>query len=101
MPAGAKKSALQRMWNSRRLLVLEEISMVSATLYNMLLFRSFLGRAETWEVQEVDYGHLAGVFGRMPIVIHLGGFLQLTPTAGISLLADLRDGSIRHARCTS
>ena len=90
MPAGAKKSALQRMWNSRRLLVLEEISMVSATLYNMLLFRSFLGRAETWEVQEVDYGHLAGAFGRMPIVIHLGDFLQLTPTAGISLLADLR-----------
>ena len=70
--------------------MLEEISMVSATLYNMLLFRSFLGRAETWEVQEVDYGHLAGAFGGMPIVIHLGDFLQLKPTAGISLLADLR-----------
>ena len=32
----------------------------------------------------------------MPIVIHMGDFLQLKPTAGVSLIADFDDLAARH-----
>ena len=44
MSAGSKDKKLQTMWKGCRVLILEEISMVSAILYNMLDFRSMLGR---------------------------------------------------------
>ena len=70
--------------------------MISPQLYNMLLFRSFLGRAERWEVEEKDYDELRGAFGRMPIVIHLGDFLQLKPTgSGVSLIANFDELATR------
>ena len=92
MSPGQKKSALRRIWDVLRLLVLEEVSMISPSLYNMLLFCSYHGREATWEVPEGEYDKLAGAFGRMPIVIHLGDFLQLKPVGagGLSLVADLR-----------
>ena len=63
--------------------------MISPHLYNMLAYRAFLGRADKWEVEEQDYDQLRGAFGRMPIVIHLGDFLQLKPTAtNVSLIED-------------
>ena len=65
--------------------------MISPALYNMLLYRSYHGRQERWEVPEQEYDKLSGAFGRMPIVIHLGDFLQLKPTGGaMSLIANLR-----------
>ena len=71
--------------------------MVSPNLYNMLLYRSFHGRRDRWEVAEHDYDKLAGAFGRMPLVIHLGDFLQLKPTggSGLSLLSNLRELSTK------
>ena len=66
--------------------------MVSANLYNKLLYRSFHGRRDRWEVDEPDYDKLAGAFGRMPLAIHLGDFLQLKPTGtGLSLISNLRN----------
>ena len=59
-----KKPALKRIWEPLRCLILEEISMVSPALYNMLAYRSFLGRAERWDVEEKDYDQLKGAFGR-------------------------------------
>ena len=44
MSAGSKEEKLRTMWKSCRVLILEEISMASALLYNMLDFRSMLGR---------------------------------------------------------
>ena len=70
-------------------LVIEEISMVSAPMYNMLDFRSMYGRSKTHEVHEHNYAQRGNAFGRIPIVIHLGDFLQLKPTANISLIDDL------------
>ena len=64
--------------------------MISPALYNMLLYRSFHGRREHWRVPESIYDKLRGAFGRMPIVLHLGDFLQLRPTNALSLLDDLR-----------
>jgi hypothetical protein len=62
--------------------------MISPPLYNMLLFRAFHGRRHLWEVKEDEYDKLNGAFGRMPIVIHLGDFLQLKPTGtNLSLIS--------------
>ena len=60
--------------------------MISPALYNMLLYRAFHGRAASFEVPEAQYDKLLGAFGRMPLVLHLGDFLQLRPTNAWSLL---------------
>ena len=71
------------------MLIIEEVSMVAPPLYNMLLYRSFHGRREHWYVQESEYDKLSGEFGGMPIIIHLGDFLQLKPTgSSVSLVTD-------------
>ena len=91
LPPQNKKAALVRTWNTRRCLILEEISMVAPPLYNMLLYRSFHGRREHWQVQESEYDKVHAAFGRMPIIIQLGDFLQLKPTASsVSLITDPR-----------
>ena len=71
------------------MLVIEEISMVEAAWYNMLDVRSMHGRSKTHDVQETTYKKPQRHFGRTPLVIHLGDFLQLSPTTNISLVADL------------
>ena len=73
---GDAKQALERRWESKRCLILEEVSMIGPDLYNLLLYRSFHGRRKRWSVQECEYDKLSSAFGRMPIVIHLGDFLQ-------------------------
>ena len=71
--------------------------MVSAALYNMLDFRSMYARTKTHVVTESSYSRPGHSFGRCPIVIHLGDFLQLSPTAALSLVTDINakneDGS--------
>ena len=90
---GDKKQALERRWEGKRCLILEEVSMVGPDLYNLLLFRSFQGRRMRWDVKESEYDKLGGSFGRMPIVIHLGDFLQKKPIGGcsMSLIDDLQE----------
>ena len=81
-------------------LIIEEISMVSAALYNMLDWRSMLGRKLEHDVLESTYSHVGCAFGRIPIVIHLGDFLQLKPTGQLSLVDNLDakkpDGSWKY-----
>ena len=90
MLPGTKKTALESKLSSKRLLVIEEVSMISPLLYNMLLFRFHHGRKERWEIKhERFYVQQKMAFGRMPLVLHLGDFLQLRLTAGMSLLADV------------
>ena len=92
MQAKGRKAALKRTWEALRCLVVEEVSMISPYMYNMLHYRSFLGRSDRYEVHEQEYDQLRGAFGRMPISIHLGDFLQLKPTGcNLSLLADFDD----------
>ena len=87
MQLKCNKAALQNIWEHLRCLILEEVSMMSPQLYNMVAYRAFLGRREAWEVDECDYDKQHAAFGRMPIVIHLGDFLQLKPIGcSISLI---------------
>ena len=89
MAAGKKEKALEKMWKNVRVLVIEEISMVAAMLYNMLDYRSMLGRRVVFKVDPHTYTKVGCAFGRVPIVLHLGDFFQLRPTAQISLLEDM------------
>ena len=87
----AKKRALTRAWDEKRVLVIEEVGTVAPPLYNMLLYRSWHGRAEKYDVPEPEYDKLSGAFGRVPIKVHLGDFLQLKPTASnLSLVSNVR-----------
>ena len=71
MRSGNKQGQLSRLWNQVRVLVIEEVSMVAAAVYNMLDFRAMLGRSRDFEVSESNYQWLHHHFGRVPIVIHL------------------------------
>jgi hypothetical protein len=96
---GQKAQKLQSRWRHAVALVIEEISMVAAMLYHMLDYRSMLGRAAEFNVSDSTYSKPGHAFGRIPLVLHLGDFLQLKPTANISLVDDLQaaneDGSYK------
>ena len=91
MRPGKKQATLTKLWDQVRVLVIEECSMVAAAWYNMLDVRSMHGRSKTHDVYETTYKQPQHHFGRIPIVIHLGDFLQLSPTANISLIQDVNE----------
>ena len=93
MLPGEKQSLLEQRWGNKRCLIVEEVSLISPELLNMVLYRSFHGRREHWAVPENQYDKPQGAFGRMPIVIYLGDFLQLPPVAAHSLLDDMSKSS--------
>ena len=97
MRPGDKLKTLERLWKNVKVLVIEEVSMVSAANYNMLDFRAMYGRQKTHNVNESNYQRRGHSFGRCPITIHLGDFLQLPPTRAMSLVSDVNaknpDGS--------
>ena len=101
MRPGTKQTSLTKLWDRVMVLVIEEVSMVAAAWYNMLNVRSMHGRSKTHDVYEATYKHQHHHFGRIAIVIHLGDFLQLTPTANLSLIEDVNgehpDGSYKFA----
>ena len=100
MTAGTAEKRLKTLRNSIRVLIIEEISMVSAMMYNMLGFRATLGRRVAWHVDPHTYSKVGCAFGRVPTVLHLGDFFQLRPTAQLSLLGDLdaknADGDLKY-----
>ena len=67
--------------------------MVGPELNNLLLFRNFHGCQAHWNVKESEHDELHGAFGRMPMVLHLGDFLQKKPIGGasVSLINDLKE----------
>ena len=89
MRAGAAEIMLVRNWRSCRVLIMEEISMISALLFSMLDFRSMPGRRESRLLSPDECHRTGNASGRSPIVLYLGDFLQLRPTGQLSLVADL------------
>ena len=83
------KDKLRRTWEERRCLIIEEVSMIGPDIYNFLSYRSYHGRRDRWNVQECEYDKPKTAFGRMPIVIKLGDFLQKKPIGSLSLIDDL------------
>ena len=66
MTAGTAEKRLKTLWNSIRVLIIEEISMVSAMMYNMLDFGAMLGRRVAWHVDPHTYSKVGCAFGRVP-----------------------------------
>ena len=92
-PSETGVRALARLWGQVRVLVFEEISTVPARLYNMLDLRAMFGRNRTGLSSWAAYCTGMASFGRCPIVIHVGDFLQLGIPAGASLVADTSEKS--------
>ena len=89
MAPGAKKDTLLRTWRNKVLVVNEEVSMMPAEAINMEMYRSMWGRHEQFSVNPDQYAELPCLFGRMPLAVFLGDFLQLKPPKSISLADDL------------
>lgn len=95
MRPGNKQDTLTRLWSKVVVLVVEEVSMVGALLFNMLSYRSTCGRSVEHCVTPGAYmdgpegGPYPNAFGRCPIVLLLGDFLQLPPTNNVSVAEDL------------
>ena len=98
MAPGAKKETLVRTWGNKVFLVDEEISMMPAEAVNMEMYRATWGRSEKCGVEIDSYAEKECLFGRMPLVLLLGDFLQLKPPRSISLVDDLiakaREGKV-------
>ena len=88
---GKMQKTLERLWENVRALVIEEVSMVAAGLYNALDVRACHGRSSTHDVTEANYTLPHHHFGRVPIVLHLGDFLQLKPTGSMGLVTDVNE----------
>ena len=89
MAPGAKKDVLINTWSNKVLLINEEVSMTPAEALNMEMYRSMWGRHEQFGGNIDEYAQLNALFGRMPLVVFLGDFLQLKPPKQISLVDDL------------
>ncbi len=89
MLPGTCKTALENKLSAKRLLVIEEVSMISPALCNMLLYRFYLGRKKRWEIAQERFYVQGCTYCLWPLVLYLGDFLQLRPTAGASLLEDM------------
>jgi len=84
------QAALEARLNPKRALIIEEVSMIPPSIYNMLLYRFYHGRKKRWQVtQERLYTQPKCAFGRMPLKLHVGDFLQIRPTGAMSLLTDM------------
>ena len=84
MALKTKEKEMQQRWMNKVLLIQDEISLVPAMVQNMLLYRIMRARQDhglQWETYALpDY-----LFGKMPIVIIAGDFLQIKPANEISL----------------
>ena len=89
MAPGAKIDALTNTWGNTMLLVNEEVSMMPAEAINMEMFRAAHGRRLRFQVSMENYAQTRELFGRMPLVLFLGDFLQLKPPKQLSLVDDL------------
>ena len=98
MAPGAKQEALIRTWKRLMLVILEEVSMMPAEAFNMLLYRSMWGRRQHLNLNADEYALRQHLFGGMPLSLLLIDMLQLKPPKQISLADDLiakaRQGSV-------
>ena len=81
-----KGGILQRMqsrWNLKRAVVIDEIGMAPPEVYHGLSLRSTYARQAQWSLDVNNY--MQEWFGKMPIGLQLGDFLQVRPARRRSL----------------
>ena len=66
--------------------IIAEVSMAAAANYHLLDFRTIYAHAKNHAVAESNYRRPGCSFWRCPIVIPLGAFRQISPTAALSVV---------------
>lgn len=85
----SKEEEMKKRWTCKLLLIQDEISLVPCLVENMMLYRSMRAR-EDLGVKPEEYASPSCLFGRMPIVLIAGDFMQIRPANELSLGDDLR-----------
>ena len=75
---------LEDEWRNVKLLIIDEISMIPATLYRALAYSATQGRAHAHDLNKTDWR--VEPFGKIPVVLNLGDFMQLRPVSAYSLM---------------
>jgi hypothetical protein len=78
-----REKEMKQRWLPKLLFIQDEISLVPASVENMMLYRITRAR----QCQGLDpetYSHKGQLFGKMPIVLIAGDFLQIKPAGEIS-----------------
>lgn len=89
MALKTKLPEMQRRWQHKILLVEDEISLIPASVQNMLLYRSMRARQQLHLIEPETYADKHFLLGKVPIIIIAGDFLQIRPANEISLADDL------------
>ena len=84
-----KEQEMKKKWMCKLLLVQDEISLVPCLVENMMLYRSMRARQDLG-VKPEEYTKPLCLFGRMPIVLIAGDFMQIRPANELSLGDDLQ-----------
>ena len=81
--AKSKGDPIEKKIEGAMAMLLDELSMVPPDVYHAGTFRLAMTRQERWRLEMVRY--LEQWFGNVPIGVQLADFLQLRPTACLSL----------------
>ena len=81
--AKSKGDPIEKKIEGAMAMLLDELSMVPPDVYHAGAFRFAMTRQEHWRLEIVRY--LEQWFGKVPIGVQLADFLQLRPTACLSL----------------
>ena len=73
---------LKDFWTPVEALIVEEVSLMSPDLLGALSFRTSLARQAKHNCDPNLYQHPEHMFGKIPIVVYLGDFMQLAPISG-------------------
>ena len=92
----SRREDCERAWNSKILVVQDEVSLVPAMVQNMLLYRSMRSRQTAHALEHEKYGERNELMGHMPIYLVEGDFLQIKPPKEISIADDLQ--ALKQAR---
>ena len=84
-----KEQEMKKRWMCKLLLIQDEISLVPCLVENMMLYRSMRARVDLG-VKPEEYASPSCLFGRMPIVLIAGDFMQIRPANELSLGDDLQ-----------
>jgi len=77
------RERLEHRWGPAHALIWEESSMVCGELYQAVAYRATLARVKRYapepDLNPQEWSEPGQEFGAMPLIIHLGDFLQLRP----------------------
>eukprot|EP00438_Fugacium_kawagutii_P008273 Skav206546 [mRNA] locus=scaffold504:308454:314438:- [translate_table: standard] len=94
---GKTKTKMERIANPAGILAIDEISQLAATMYHANALRHTYARKQKHNLDIANYTDANETFGRMPVLLLSGDFLQLPPVPESgSLLAPIENAAWEH-----